>query len=86
MAYWNDSVTENGVEMHYSSDCELYHLTNSETGEYDAKIDVYPGHIEDYSSENSYWDKHDHYHTDSSGNRSEVHGMEDRNWDTTCRS
>lgn len=26
MAYWNDSVTENGVEVHYSSDCELYHL------------------------------------------------------------
>ena len=53
-----------------------------ETGEYDGKIDVYPNHIEDYSSENSYWDKYDHYHTDSSGNRSEVHGMEGRNWDT----
>ena len=26
--------------------------------------------------------KHDHYHTDNSGNRSEVHGMEGRNWDT----
>lgn len=51
MAYWNDSVTENGVEVHYSSNCELYHLTNPETGEYDAKIDVYPNHIEDYSSE-----------------------------------
>ena len=36
----------------------------------------------EYSSENSYWDKHDHYHTDNSGNRSEVHGMEGRNWDT----
>lgn len=46
------------------------------------RSNVYPNHIEDYSSENSYWDKHDHYHTDSSGNRSEVHGMEGRNWDT----
>lgn len=86
MAFWNESVTENGVEVNYSSNCELYHLTDSKTGEYDAKIDVYPDHIESYSSKDSYWDEHDHYHTDSSGRTIECHGMEARDWRDTYRS
>lgn len=86
MSEWNEPVMENGVEVNYSSDCELYHLTDSKTGEYDAKIDVYPNHIEWYSSSDSYWDEHDHYHTDSKSNTSEVHPMEPREWRDTCRS
>ena len=86
MSEWNKPVMENGVEVHYSSDCELYHLTDSKTGEYDAKIDVHPNHIENYSSKDSYWDEHDHYHTDSKGNTTEAHPMEARPWKTTCRS
>ena len=86
MTFWNEPVMKNGVEVHYSSDCELYHLTNAKTGEYDAKIDVYPNHIESYSSKNSYWDKHIHNHTDSNGDTTEAHPMEARDWKTTCRS
>ena len=86
MAFWNEPEIENGVEVHYSTDCELYHLTDRETGEYDAKIDVYPNHIESYASKDSYWEEHDHYHTDSDGNTTEVHPMEERDWETTCRS
>lgn len=62
----NDSVVENGVEVTYSSDCELF-LMDTETGEYDAKIDVYSNHIETYVSKDSYWEEHDHYHTDDEG-------------------
>lgn len=85
MAEWNDSVVENGVEVTYSSDCELF-LMDTETGEYDAKIDVYSNHIETYVSKDSYWEEHDHYHTDDEGNTKEVHGMETREWKDTCRS
>lgn len=86
MALWGNSITENGVEVNYSSNCEMYHLTNSSTGEYDVKIDVYPNHIESYVANDSYWEEHDHYHTDSEGCTTEVHGMDSRSWGTTCRS
>lgn len=85
MAFWNEPIMENGVEVHYSSSCELYRLTDPITGEYDAKIDVYPNHIEFYSSKDSYWDEHIHTHTDSKGNTTAVHPMEQRDWETTCR-
>jgi hypothetical protein len=85
MSSWNEPVTENGVEVHYSSDCELYHLT-SDKGDYDAKIDVYPNHYETYIADSSNWDKHIHVHTDSEGNTTEAHGMESKSWRTTCRS
>ena len=85
MAYWHEPVYENGFEVRYSNNCELYHL-DPKTGEYDAKIDVYPNHIETYTSENSYWDKHDHHHTDEHGNTTEAHPMESRSWRDTCRS
>lgn len=71
--------------MHYSSDCEICHLADSETGEYDAKIDVYLNHIEIYSSKDSYWEEYDHYHTDRSGKTIECHGMEAREWKKTNR-
>lgn len=86
MAFWNNSVMENGVEVNYSSNCEIYRLSNARTGEYDAKIDVYPSHVESYSSRDSYWDKHDHYHTGSDGKTVQCHGMESREWRDTCRS
>lgn len=87
MSPWSKpEIVENGVEVYWSADCEVYRLTNSETGEYDAKIDVYPDHVETYMSEDSYWDEHDHYHTDSNGVTNEAHPMEARKWKTTYKS
>lgn len=86
MAFWNQSVTENGVEVRYSDNCEVYRLTNTKTGEYDKKLDVYPDHVEEYSSKNSYWDKHDHKHIGKDGKEVECHGMEARAWKDKCRS
>lgn len=73
------------VEVEWSNNCEIYHLDPT-TGEYDAKIDVYPDHTETYrSNDDSYWAEHDHYHTDKDGNTTECHPMEARNWTTRSR-
>ena len=42
MAYWHEPVYENGVEVRYSNNCELYHL-DPKTGEYDAKSSILRG-------------------------------------------
>jgi len=81
----NPDLIENGVEVYYSNNCEMYHVTNESTGEYDAKIDQHPGGMEYYSTNND-WASHDHYHTDNNGNTTECHGMESRDWDDKCRS
>lgn len=74
------TIYDNGVKVTYSNNCELYHM-DTRTGEYDAKIDVYPTHTETYRSRDSYWEKHDHDHDGIL-----VHGMERRAWEDKCRS
>jgi len=85
MCKYDTEIDENGVEVNYTTDCELYHLT-SEDGEYDSKIDVHGNGTEIYNAKDSNWDEHDHIHVDEDGNVTECHGMEERDWEDKCRS
>ena len=73
------------MKTYYSNNCDVYHLTNTDTGEYDAKLSVYHDHAEYYEGSDSNWIEHTHEHCDNDGNWSGVHGMEPRNWETKQR-
>lgn len=73
------------ADVVYSNNCDIFHMTNEETGEYDAKIDVHPGGTEYYST-NDDWDNHDHIHIDNDGNANECHGQEPRDWEDRTKA
>ena len=73
-------------EVIYSNNCDVYHVTNPETGEYDAKISTYPGHQEIYVGSSSNWEQHTHDHVDTNtGKVTNCHDMESRDWTTKQR-
>ena len=63
----------------------MYHVTDYNTGEYDAKIDQHPEGMEVYTTDDD-WKSHDHVHVDNNGNETLCHGMEERDWETRSKS
>ncbi len=80
-----DTEVINGIEINYTTDCELYHICDWDKGYYDSKIDIHPDHTDSYDSNDCYWIEHNYiYHTD---NEIKIcHEMEERPWKTRCRS